>query len=332
LNWFEISDKQSITLALNLKQVSFMVTHLFTHRDCLFHDTGYEHPEKADRLRMVWQYLEEEEFENIVHHEASMGDTSLLELAHTVDYINSIKAARPSSGIIQLDPDTFMSPGSYDAALRGVGAVRDAVDLVMTQSKTNSFCAIRPPGHHAEADRAMGYCLFNNVAIAALYAQKAYGIERVAVIDFDVHHGNGTQAIFENDPSVFYGSTHQEAPFYPGTGHKHETGVGNIVNSPLPEGSGSNEFRAAIERDILPALINFDPQLLIISAGFDGHHLDPRAGLNLDEADYVWVSEKLLEIAANCCDGRVISVLEGGYDLVGLAQSAAVHVKALLEV
>jgi len=308
-----------------------MVTHLFTHRDCLFHDTGYEHPEKSDRLRMVWQYLDEEEFESIIRHDASMGTTDLLELAHTLDHIKYIESMRPDAGIVQLDPDTFMSPGSYDAAMRGVGAVRDAVDLVMTQQDTNAFCAIRPPGHHAEADKAMGFCLFNNVAIAAKYAQKKYGIKRVAVVDFDVHHGNGTQAIFENDASLFYGSTHQEAPFYPGTGHRHETGVGNIFNSPLKEGSSGQEFKIAMERDILPALQDFQPELLIISAGFDAHHLDPRAGLNWDEKDYTWISEKLMEIGANTCAGRVISVLEGGYDLVGLAQSAAVHVKALLD-
>jgi len=331
LNSSQKSDKQFIALTIKQQQVSPMVTHLFTHRDCLFHDTGYEHPEKSDRLRMVWQYLEEDEFEAIVRHDASMGTTDLLELAHTPDHIDYIKSKRPDSGIVQLDPDTFMSPGSYDAAMRGVGAARDAVDLVMTQPGTNAFCAIRPPGHHAEADRAMGFCLFNNVAIAAKYAQQKYGITRIAVVDFDVHHGNGTQAIFEDEATLFYGSTHQEAPFYPGTGHRHETGAGNIFNSPLPEGSGGAEFKIAMERDILPALVAFDPELLIISAGFDAHHQDPRAGLNWTEEDYIWISNKLIKIAEQSCSGRVISVLEGGYDLVGLAQSAAVHVKALLD-
>lgn len=307
-----------------------MTTHFFTHRDCLFHDNGEGHPEKADRLRMVWHRIEKEEFEGLKHHEASKATRELLELAHTPQYLDKIEALFPKSGIVQLDPDTFMSPGTKDAALRSVGAVRDAVDIVMTKKDTNAFCAIRPPGHHAEADRAMGFCIYNNVAIGALYARKAYKLHRIAVIDFDVHHGNGTQAMFENDPELFYGSTHQAAPFYPGTGHASEIGKGNIVNVPLPAGAGSREFRAAINHKILPKLIEFNPELILVSAGFDGHHWDTRADMNLVEEDYRWVTEELLKIAADCCQNRLVSVLEGGYDLLGLAESTETHVKALL--
>lgn len=307
-----------------------MTTHYFTHRDCLFHDNGEGHPEKADRLRMVWHRMEDEEFDTMQQHEASKATRELLELVHTSEYLDEIEARFPESGIIQLDPDTYMSPGTKDAALRAVGAVKDAVDAVINEPNSNAFCAIRPPGHHAEADTAMGFCIYNNVAIGAYYAKQKYNLERIAVIDFDVHHGNGTQAIFEDDPVMLYGSTHQEAPFYPGTGSSSEIGVGNIVNAPLPAGAGGTEFRAAMQTIILPALEAFKPQLLFISAGFDGHHQDLRADMNLTEEDYDWATKELLKIADKCCEGKVISVLEGGYDLVGLAQSAEVHVKALL--
>ncbi len=307
-----------------------MTVHLFTHRDCLFHDNGKDHPEKADRLRMVWHYLEEEGFEDVVKHEASLAEEDLLKLAHTSEYVQYIKDQRPASGIVQLDPDTFMSPGSYDAALRAVGAVRDAVDFVMSGNGKIAFCAARPPGHHAEQDKAMGFCLFNQIAIGSIYAHQKYDLPKIAVMDFDVHHGNGTQAIFAPHPHLFYASTHQEAPFYPGTGHAHETGSGNILNAPLPEGSDGTLFRQKMEELILPALNEFAPDLLFISAGFDAHHADPRAGLNWNEADYQWATEKLIEIARKHTDGKIISVMEGGYDLVGLAQSAQIHVKTLL--
>ncbi len=308
-----------------------MATHLFTHRECLFHDTGSGHPEMADRLRMVLHRLEEEEFEALIRHEASLAPADRLTLGHTSDYVQNILAQVPKSGIVQLDPDTFMSPGSKNAALRAVGAVCDAVDAVMGETNTNAFCAIRPPGHHAEPDVAMGFCLFNNVAIAALYARQAYSVQKIAVMDFDVHHGNGTQAIFENDPDLLYVSTHQEAPFYPGTGHASEKGVGNIVNIPLPSGAGSGEFRTAILEDAIPALNNFEPDWLILSAGFDARHRDERANMNLDEDDYEWVTREMMSVARKHCAGRLISVLEGGYDLVGLAESAEIHVKTLLE-
>ncbi|MEH6401735.1 MAG: histone deacetylase family protein [Sneathiella sp.] len=308
-----------------------MSTHLFTHRDCLFHDNGPNHPEKSDRLRSVLHRLEEDHFSALIRHEASLGTQDLLLLAHTPDYLESIEKAAPRSGVIQLDPDTFMSPGTIQAALRCVGAVKDAIDLVMTEPGNNAYCATRPPGHHAEADKAMGFCIYNNVAIGALYARQKFNLSRVAVIDFDVHHGNGTQAIFKADSNLFYGSTHQEAPFYPNTGHATEKGVGNIVNAPLPAGAGTKEFKAAMRDIILPALETFNPELLLISAGFDAHTNDPRADLNLAKEDYIWITKELVKIADRCCDGRIVSVMEGGYDLVGLAESSEAHVKALLD-
>ncbi len=309
-----------------------MTTHLFTHKDCLFHDAGPGHPEMADRLRMVLHRFEEEAFDALIRHEASLVPTERLELVHTPDYVEAVLKAVPAVGIIQLDYDTFMSPGSRNAALRAAGAVCDAVDAVVGETDTNAFCAIRPPGHHAEQATAMGFCLFNNVAVGALYAREKYGVQKIAVMDFDVHHGNGTQAMFEKDPDLLYISTHQEAPFYPGTGHAHETGIkGNIVNIPLPSGAGSSEFQSAMEENVFPALDQFSPDLLFISAGFDAHHRDERANMNLDKEDYRWATEKLMAVAAKHCGGRVISVLEGGYDLVGLAESVEIHVKTLLE-
>lgn len=309
-----------------------MVTHLFTHRDCLFHDTGTGHPERADRLRMVLHKLDGEEFADLVWHEATLAERELIELVHDRSYVDEIEASYPDKGITSLDPDTYISPGSRNAALRSVGAVRDAVDLVMTTEDTNAFCAIRPPGHHAERDAAMGFCLFNNIAIGAFYARQKYNVKRVAVIDFDVHHGNGTQAMFENEPDFLYISSHQEAPFYPGTGFSSETGIGeNVLNLPLPSGAGSHEFRVAMEDQAFPKLEAFSPEILFISAGFDAHARDDRANMFLTEDDYQWISKKLVDIAWKSSNGRLISVLEGGYDLVGLANSAEIHVKALLE-
>jgi acetoin utilization deacetylase AcuC-like enzyme len=240
-------------------------------------------------------------------------------------------SAIPAEGHAALDPDTIVSPGSGEAALRAAGAVRAAVDAVMAGEAANAFCAVRPPGHHAEPERAMGFCLFNNVAIGAAHARRRHGYARVAVVDFDVHHGNGTQAAFAADSAFFYASTHQDH-FYPGTGAADETGVGNIVNVPLPAGAGSAPFRAAYERTILPALATFRPEFLLISAGFDAHRRDPLAQLMLEEADYSWVTERLLDIAASHAGGRIVSTLEGGYDLTALAASAAAHVGTMMRV
>jgi acetoin utilization deacetylase AcuC-like enzyme len=236
----------------------------------------------------------------------------------------------PAAGHAAIDADTIVSPGSGEAALRAAGAVIAAVDAVMTGEALNAFCAVRPPGHHAERDRAMGFCLFNNVAVGAYHARAAHGIDRVAAIDFDVHHGNGTQDIFWSDPNLLYASTHQ-SPLYPGTGARGERGVGNIFNVPLRAGSGTQEFRAAVEAVILPALESFAPDLVLISAGFDAHSDDPLAGLEFVAADYAWVTRQLVDLARRHCNGRIVSSLEGGYDLKALGESAAAHVGALMD-
>ena len=306
-----------------------MTTLLYTHPDCLEHDPGSYHPESPDRLRAVLEALSEPEFAELVRREAPRADLEDIARVHPKTYIERVLAAVPASGHANLDPDTCLSPRSGEAALRAAGAACAAVDAVISGDADNAFCATRPPGHHAEPTRAMGFCLFNNVAIAAQRARQVHGLERVAVVDFDVHHGNGTQAMFEDDASLFYGSTHQ-SPLYPGTGMRGETGVGNIVNVPLRPMAGSVEFRHAVSASILPALDDFRPELIIVSAGFDAHRRDPLAQLDLSEEDYGWVTEELLNVAARHAGGRLVSALEGGYDLAALRASAASHVRALL--
>ncbi|GHB21247.1 acetoin utilization protein [Pseudovibrio japonicus] len=250
---------------------------------------------------------------------------------HTSDYINSIHNMNPEEGLIDFAPDTSLSPGSWEAAMRGVGGATRCVDEVMSKRVSNAFAASRPPGHHAETAVTSGFCLFNNAAIAARYAQEAYGLERVAIMDFDVHHGNGTQEIFWNDPTVMYTSTHQ-MPLFPGTGAVNETGEhNNIVNAPLSAGDDGTQFREAMDYSILPRIRDFSPDLIIISAGFDAHERDPLGGLRLTELDFAWATRKLVEIADERCEGRVVSLLEGGYDLEGLARSAAAHVMTLMD-
>ncbi len=261
--------------------------------------------------------------------EAPRATREELALIHPPRFIDAVMRAIPAEGHSALDPDTIISPGSGEAALHAAGAVCAAVDAVMAGEAANAFCAVRPPGHHAEPERAMGFCLFNNVAIGAARARQHHGCARVAVVDFDVHHGNGTQAAFAADGDFFYASTHQ-SPFYPGTGDADEVGVGNIVNVPLPAGSGSAPFRAAYDRTILPALATFRPEFVLISAGFDAHRRDPLAQLMLEEDDYRWVTQALLDIAESWAGGRVVSTLEGGYDLTALGTSTAVHVAALM--
>lgn len=307
-----------------------MTTLLITHPASLQHATPPGHPERADRLRVVESVLEDERFASLIRESAPLGTLDQVGLCHPRAFAEAILAASPDSGLVQVDADTLMSPGTVEAALRGVGAAVHAVDMVMQGKAANAFCAMRPPGHHAESVRAMGFCFFNNAAIAARHAQVAYGAERVAVVDWDVHHGNGTQEIFWDDRSVLYASTH-EMPLYPGTGALSERGAhGTIVNAPLRAGDGSDAFRDAFETALLPRIEAFAPDLIIISAGFDAHWRDPLANINLKEPDFAWATQRLMALADSRCNGRLVSVLEGGYDLEGLSKSVAAHVTALM--
>jgi acetoin utilization deacetylase AcuC-like enzyme len=307
-----------------------MPTLLVTHPACLDHRTPLGHPERPDRLRAINEALAQEQFKPLTRAEAPRAPLETIALCHPMDYIEALRAATPKEGMVRIDADTTMSPGSFEAALRGAGGAIHAVDEVIARRAGNAFVAVRPPGHHAETVRAMGFCLFNNAAIAARYAQKRHGLARTAIVDFDVHHGNGSQEIFWSDPTVMYCSTH-EMPLYPGTGARDERGEhDNIVNAPLRSGDGGKEFRAAMESVILPRLQAFGPDLIVISAGFDAHMRDPLASLNLLEADFAWVTKRIMEIADASAQGRIVSMLEGGYDLEGLAQSAAAHATALM--
>ncbi|WP_416898683.1 MAG: histone deacetylase family protein [Minwuia sp.] len=306
-----------------------MATMLITHMDCLWHDTGSSHPERPDRLRAVRHALNETDFPDLIRAEAPLASDEEIARAHPADHVAAMFEAMPAEGRRQLDGDTIVSPGSGDAARRAAGAVIAAIDAVFAGAADNAFCAVRPPGHHAEPTQPMGFCLFNNVAVGAHHARAKHGISRVAVIDFDVHHGNGTEAMFRQDGDLFYGSTHQW-PLYPGTGERSERGVrNNICNVPLLPDAGSKEFRFGMEESLLPALAAFKPELLIISAGFDAHERDPLAHLNLTDDDYAWITRELMKIADECCAGRVVSVLEGGYDLDALQTASAAHVREL---
>ena len=307
-----------------------MTTGFVTHRACLGHLTPPGHPERVERLEAVLNALDPGTFPTLKRIAAAPADRAALRLAHDAALVDAVLSAIiADSAYARIDADTFMSSGSSEAATCAAGAAIAAVDEIASGRLRNAFCAVRPPGHHAERARAMGFCLFNNVAIGALHARTAHGFDRVAVVDFDVHHGNGTQDIFFADPDLFYASTHQ-SPLYPGTGHPAEKGVaGNIVNAPLPPGASSARFRAAFSERILPALDDFAPDFIFISAGFDAHRDDPLAGLQLDEDDFAWATEAVCGVADRLCGGRVVSVLEGGYDLDALARSAAAHVRAL---
>jgi acetoin utilization deacetylase AcuC-like enzyme len=307
-----------------------MTTLLITHPASLNHLNGTGHPERPDRIRAIESILEEEKFQTLVRERAPRGELETAALCHPMDYILEIQNAAPKEGLVQLDADTSMSPGTFEAALRAIGGATLAVDEVVGKKAANAFVAQRPPGHHAETVRPMGFCIFNQAAIAARHAQKKHGLHRVAVVDFDVHHGNGTQEIFWADPTLMYCSTHQ-MPLYPGTGAINERGEhDNIVNAPLRAGDGGEKFRAAMETRILPRLASFGPELIIVSAGFDAHKRDPLANLQLVEEDFGWATRKIMEVADKTAEGRVVSVLEGGYDLEGLSKSAAAHVIALM--
>jgi acetoin utilization deacetylase AcuC-like enzyme len=309
-----------------------MTTLLYMHPSSLEHDTGPGHPESPARMRALMAMLEREERKGtlvgVERREPPRATRAQLERVHTARYVDAVLRAEPASGHVRLDPDTVMSPGSGEAALRAAGAAVAAVDAVIGGETDHAFCALRPPGHHAEAERAMGFCLFNSVAIGVRQALDAHGLESVSIFDFDVHHGNGTQHSFEREPRVQYLSTHQW-PLYPGTGARDETGVGNIVNRPLPAGTGSREWRRVVEADILPPIDAFAPALIMVSAGFDAHRADPLAMLELVEDDYGWVTARLVELAGKHANGRVVSVLEGGYDLNALANSALAHLNVL---
>ncbi len=308
-----------------------MTTLVISHPACLAHDMGEGHPERPDRLRAVERALETEVFQMLARDVAPRADLSAIERVHPKEYIDAIRAATPKQGLTEIDQDTSMSPGTYEAALRSAGGAVFAVDEVMSGKVRNAFVATRPPGHHAEVATPMGFCFFNNAAVAARHAQAAHGAERVAIVDFDVHHGNGTQHIFWDDPTVIYGSTH-EMPLYPGTGAIGERGEHDqIVNAPLRAGDTGETFREAMDVVILPRIEAFSPDLIIISAGFDAHRRDPLGNLNFVEADYSWATRRLMEIARRTSGERVVSVLEGGYDLQGLARSVAAHVTALME-
>jgi acetoin utilization deacetylase AcuC-like enzyme len=307
-----------------------MSTLLISHPAFLEHLTPLGHPERPDRLRAIERALEAEKFQTLARSQAPLASLETIALCHPMEYIIEVREAAPREGLIHLDADTAMSPGTFEAALRAAGGAIHAVDEVLTKKAANAFVAARPPGHHAETARPMGFCLFDNAAIAVRYAQQRYGVASAAIIDFDVHHGNGSQEIFWADKTVMYCSTHQ-MPLFPGTGAVGETGEHNtIVNAPLRPGDGGAAFRAAFETRILPRISEFRPELVIISAGFDAHMRDPLANINLAEADFIWATQKIMDLADGCAGGRVISLLEGGYDLQALGNSVAAHVATLM--
>jgi len=308
-----------------------MTTALITHPDCLNHVTPDGHPERVARLQAVLVTLEDVPFDALRRVKAPLADKAQILCAHPADYLSRVQTAEPKTGWSMLDADTHMSNGSIAAALRAAGANVKAVDMVMSGVVDNAFCAVRPPGHHAETATSMGFCLFGNVVIGAKHALDNHGLSRVAIVDFDVHHGNGTQDLVWNDDRILFASTHQ-MPLYPGSGAAHETGgSGNVLNIPLPPNADGSALRHAFESAILPALYEQKPEMIFISAGFDAHYADPLANLNFDEDDFAWATGQLKTAAKELCQGRLVSTLEGGYDLDALAASVAAHVKVLME-
>ena len=304
-----------------------MTTAFITHADCLKHDMGAHHPECPQRLGAIEdQLIASGVGQFLSRYEAPLATDAEIARVHPLEYVRAIRAAAPASGTVHLDPDTAMNPHSLSAALRAAGAGVLATDLVMKGEVENAFCSVRPPGHHAMRARSMGFCIFNNIAIAARHAIHAHGIERVAIIDFDVHHGNGTEDIFTGDPHVLMASTFQH-PFYPYSGT--EPGADNMVNIPLAAGAGSKAFREAVTRYWLPPLQEFEPQMVFFSAGFDAHAEDDMAMLAFQDADYAWVTAQVMDIARRHAQGRVVSMLEGGYDFSALGRSVQQHVRVL---
>ncbi len=307
-----------------------MTTLLVSQPNFADHVTPKGHSEHPDRILAVEEALARSRFDRLTRREAPSCDLTLAELVHDHRYLAKLRAARPAEGIGQIDSDTYVSSGSLDTISTGLGGALLALNAVLLGEVDNAFCAIRPPGHHAERATPMGFCLINTVAITAREAQRKYGAERIAIVDFDVHHGNGTQDIFQADPNVFYASSHQ-SPLYPGTGRADETGVGNIINVPLASGSDGAAMREAYRSIIIPALIDFSPDLLLLSSGFDAHERDPLAQLNWQSGDFGWLTGKLMDVADRCCGNRIVSLLEGGYDLKGLAGGVSYHVAMLLD-
>lgn len=305
-----------------------MTTLLVTQPKTSEHITPSGHSERPERLLAIETALGANKFSELKREVSTSADLGLGELVHSRDVLKTLQNTRPAEGIAAIDGDTYLSPQSLDVAATALGAGMRALESVAMGETENAFCAIRPPGHHAEKNRSMGFCLLNTVAILARLAQQMYGAERIAIIDFDVHHGNGTQDIFYQDKTVFYASSH-EMPLFPGTGKANETGVGNICNAPLSAGSDGDQMRQAYLDVIFPALNNFSPDFLLISAGFDAHHLDPLANLNWNADDYAWLTGKIMDIADQKCGNRIVSLLEGGYDLEGLASGVSNHVRML---
>ena len=304
-----------------------MTLAYLSHRDCRLHDMGAAHPESPARLTAIEDQLIASGLGNYLEHvEAPFASRAQLERVHAPDYVSALERMAPARGLVHLDPDTAMNPHTMKAARRAAGAAALATDMVIKGEAEAAFCSVRPPGHHAERARAMGFCLFNNVAVAAAHALEAHGLKRVAIVDFDVHHGNGTEDIFRDDPRVLMVSTFQH-PFYPYSGIEGRSE--RMVNVPLAAYSGGKEFRDAVERHWLPALAAFRPEMLFVSAGFDAHRDDDLAMLNLVEADYAWVTERIKEVAGRTAGGRIVSVLEGGYALHALGRSVATHLKVL---
>ncbi|MDW2980409.1 histone deacetylase family protein [Rhodanobacter sp. KK11] len=303
---------------------------LYTHPACLQHDPGPGHVERPARLHAVLRALDHDRFAALDRIEAPPATRDQLLRVHGEAHVREVLLGAPPGDVLALDPDTVMGPGSTEAALRAAGAAAAAVDAVLGGSARRAFCAVRPPGHHATREQAMGFCLLNNVAVAAAHALAAHGLKRVAIADFDVHHGNGTQDIFEREPRVLFVSSHQ-SPLYPDSGGEDERGCGNVVNGVLSPGAGSHEFRELWDAVLLPRLHAFKPQLLLISAGFDAHRNDPLADIRLGNEDYAWITQRLVALADTHANGRLVSTLEGGYDLAALAASVSAHVGALLE-